>query len=69
MHLAADVRKPRKAEAVIQMVQQREIDMPAVKAQIELLSPRHRALKTEIGIIGQVQAEKIQGQIRTVQEE
>ena len=35
MHLAADVRDPRKAETIIEAVQQGKIDMPAIKAEIQ----------------------------------
>ena len=35
VHLAADVRESRKAQPIIEVIQQGEIDMPAVKAEIQ----------------------------------
>ena len=54
VHLAADVRESRKAETIIEAVQQGEIDMPAVKAEIERRSAADRPLDAEIRSMGKV---------------
>ena len=67
VHLAADVRESRKAETIIEAVQQGEIDMPAVKAEIERRSAADRPLDAEIRSMGKFQAEKINRQILAAQ--
>ena len=63
VHLTTEICVPRKAEAVIKAVQQGEIDMAAVKAQIECRAARNAPLNPEIRIIRQVKAEEIDHQI------
>ena len=59
MHFAAEIRQSRKAQAIIQRVQQREVNMPAIKVQIERGTADDAPLDAKIRIIREVQAEKV----------
>ena len=59
MHFAAEIRQSRKAQAIIQRVQQREVNMPAIKVQIEHGTADDAPLDAKIRIIREVQAEKV----------
>ena len=68
MHFTAEIRQPRKAQTIIQRIQQREIHMTAIDTQVECRTVRDRPLNAEIGIIRKVQTEKINRQILSMQQ-
>ena len=69
VNLSREIRQPRKMEAVVQMIQQREICMPPVEVQVERRAAHNPPLDPEIRIVGKVQAEKVDRQIFSLQEE
>ena len=68
LHLAREIRKPREAEAVVQAVQQGEIHMCAVKAQVERRTAHDLSLDAKLRIVRQLCTEEIDRQIIPAQD-
>ena len=68
VHLAREIRKPRETEALVEIIQQGEIGVCAVEAQIERRAARDLTLYPQLRIIRQPCAEEINRQIVPAQD-